>query len=47
MRDRHLPPEYIPARKKIIEELLPRYRALADRYVEERSVSVRLQPQAD
>lgn len=33
-RDRYLPPEYIPERKKAIEALLPRYRVLADIYEE-------------
>lgn len=33
-RDRYVPPEYIPNRKKIIEELLPAYRAVADKYEE-------------
>ena len=37
-RERFVPPEYIPERKKAIEELLPRYRALADEYAEYHAV---------
>ncbi|MCK5659109.1 MAG: hypothetical protein KAH96_04460 [Alphaproteobacteria bacterium] len=31
-RDRYLPPEYIPERKKILDGLRPLYQAIADEY---------------
>lgn len=33
-RERYLPPEYIPLRKKALDSLLPAYQAIADSYIE-------------
>ncbi|MCK5555485.1 MAG: hypothetical protein KAI76_04550 [Alphaproteobacteria bacterium] len=33
-RDRYLPPEYIPDRKKILEDLLPAYKSVADEFID-------------
>ena len=33
-RDRHLPPEYIADRKKVLEDLLPAYKSVADEFLD-------------